>query len=113
MRILISIFALCLVSSGCDRIAYEAKNNKVTQSVISTYKNVNRIPLEGQLTACREKYPWPKYAFTEDLVKCMEQGGWRWNPEVNVAIEKCLRETPDEKNRNCGNVTGIQEWLPL
>ena len=112
MRILISIFTLCLVSSGCDRIAFEAKNNKVTQSIVSSYKNINRIPLEGQLAACQEKYPGLFFPGNE-FDRCMEQGGWRWNPEVNVAIEKCLRETPDEKNRNCGNVTGIQEWLPL
>jgi hypothetical protein len=77
------------MTSGCDRIAYEAK--KVTTKVANIYqKKLNRMPdPEGQWYVCNEKYP----GGTTATMMCMIQNGWMRNPQWDAcargASSKC------------------------
>lgn len=81
--ILISILAV--LSSGCDRIKYEAKNSEAGKSVSTIYTNATRLPLGGQIDLCEQKEKERK-----GFYDCMTGSGYKMNPEYFEYWKKLL-----------------------
>lgn len=105
------MLALGAAACGCDRIAYEAKNNQVTQAVSNTYQSLNRIPdPQGQWQVCRDKEPG-------NIEGCMYRNGWKQNPAWDAANTRCIQgqqaanASVSETVERCSVIPGVPYYI--
>lgn len=64
-----TVTALLIAFTGCDKIEHVAKNNAVTKAATDAYHYINRLPFDAAKSKCLGNYI-PE-------TKCMNNVGWK------------------------------------
>lgn len=83
-----TVSALLIAFTGCDKIEHVAKNNAVTKAATDAYHYINRLPFDAAKSKCSGNY------FPE--TKCMNNVGWKvvgWSSKSDSSGYRTDNET--------------------
>mgnify|MGYP001448824593 CR=1 FL=1 len=84
-----TVTALLIAFTGCDKIEHVAKNNAVTKAATDAYHDINRLPFDAARSKCSGN------DFPEKL-GCMGNVGWKvvgWSSSTDSSGYRTDNET--------------------